>query len=58
MMRSIPWWRIATLTLLIAGFIIALSAGRTIEAIVIGVLTVPTMVFIGAWIYQSKHHRA
>jgi hypothetical protein len=56
--RSIPWWRIATFTLLIAAFIISLSAGRTIEAVVIGVLIVPSTVFIGAWIYESRHHRA
>ena len=52
-MRSLPWWRIATLAILLLALIISVSAGRTIDAVVIGILMIPTMVLVGLWIYGS-----
>jgi hypothetical protein len=49
--RRPPWWRLATLILLSVALAIALSQGRTIEAVIIGILIVPTLLLVGAWIY-------
>jgi len=46
-----PWWRLATLILLSVALAIAVSQGRTIEAVIIGILIVPTLLLVGAWIY-------
>ncbi len=53
----IPWWRIATLTILTAALIISLTSGRTIEAVIIAILMVPTILLIGAWLYQRNTAR-
>jgi hypothetical protein len=52
-MHRIPWGRTTTAVLLVAAFAIAVKAGRTIEAAIIGVLTVPAIVllvlYVVAW---------
>jgi hypothetical protein len=55
--RSTPWWRIATLALLLVALVIAVSSGRTIEAVVIGVLMIPALTLLGAWIYGLRRRR-
>lgn len=57
-MRSVPWWQLATLTLLVVAFILSVSAGHTIEAVIVGVLVVPSLVLVGAWIYEMWHDGA
>jgi hypothetical protein len=47
----LPWWRLATLVLLIGALVLAIANGRTIEAVIIGVLLVPTLVVLGVWVY-------
>jgi choline-glycine betaine transporter len=47
----LPWWRLATLALLIGALVLAIANGRTIEAVIIGVLLVPTLVVLGVWVY-------
>jgi hypothetical protein len=41
-----PWWRLATAVLLIVALLIALDAGRVIEALVIGVLALSSLVLL------------
>lgn len=53
----VPWWRITTLTLLVVAFIIAVSSGRTIEAAIVGLLMLPTLVLLGAWIYERRNRK-
>jgi len=52
-MRRIPWGRTTTTALLVAAFAIAVNAGRTIEAAIIGVLTIPAIIllvlYVVAW---------
>jgi choline-glycine betaine transporter len=59
MTKSVPWWRIATLALLVAAFIVSVSSGRTIEAVIIGFLALPTLalLLVGAWIYERAPRR-
>ena len=45
----IPWRRIATAVLLTAALAIAAAAGRVIEAIIIGVLLLPSLALVGIW---------
>jgi hypothetical protein len=54
----VPWWRITTLTVLVVAFIVAVFSGRTIEAVIVGLLMLPTLVLLGAWIYERRHRRA
>jgi choline-glycine betaine transporter len=48
-----PWWRIATLTLLLVALGLAISSGRTIEAVIIGLLMIPSLVLVGAWALEK-----
>jgi choline-glycine betaine transporter len=43
---QIPWWRVATVILLLVALGISVSAGRTIEALIIAVLTIPSLVLL------------
>lgn len=58
MVRSVPWWRLATLTLLVVAFILSVSSGHTIDAVIVGLLMVPSLVLVGAWIYERRHDSA
>jgi choline-glycine betaine transporter len=50
----VPWWPLATAILLITALSIAVSSGRTIEAVIVGVLAVPTLAFLGLWLVAWK----
>lgn len=50
---SIPWWRVAATVLLGGALFMTISAGRTVEAVIIGVLTIPSLVALGIWIYAQ-----
>jgi uncharacterized membrane-anchored protein len=39
-----------TFALLLGALLIAIVHGRTVEAIIIGILTVPSLVFVVAWV--------
>jgi hypothetical protein len=52
--RFVPWWPLATAVLLITALSIAVSSGRTIEAVIIGVFVVPTLAFLGLWSFAWK----
>jgi hypothetical protein len=41
-----PWWRLATAVLLIVALVIALDAGRVIEAVVLGVLAFASLALL------------
>lgn len=43
---AIPWWRLATLFLLLGALVISVLAGRVVEAVVIGALAVPTLLLV------------
>jgi hypothetical protein len=49
--RSVPWWRLATSTLLLTAFALSLAAGRTVEAIIAAVLLIPSLLLLGVWVY-------
>jgi hypothetical protein len=51
---SIPWWSVATVVLLSIGLALAVLGGRTLEAIIIGVLLVPLLALLGNWLYWSS----
>jgi hypothetical protein len=53
----IPWWRIATALLLAAALAISAAAGRVIEAIIIGVLLLPSLVLVGLWFIAWRRNR-
>jgi hypothetical protein len=53
----IPWWRITTLVSLTFAFGIAAAAGRVIEAIVIGILLLPSLAFVAVWVYAWRRDR-
>jgi hypothetical protein len=44
--RRMPWWRVATVIFLLIALGIVASAGRTIEAAIIAVLTVLSLVLL------------
>jgi len=46
----IPWWRIATAVLLSAALGDISMAGRVIEAIIVGVLLIPSIALVGLWL--------
>jgi hypothetical protein len=50
----VPWWPLATAVLLVTAFAIALGAGRTIDAVIVGVLLVPTLALLGLWLLARK----
>jgi choline-glycine betaine transporter len=52
-MKSFHWLLVATLVLLGAAFVLSLSGGRTIEAVIIGLLAVPTFVLVAAFAYRA-----
>ena len=43
-------WGFATFVLLVAALTIAIAHGRVIEAVIIGVLAIPSGVFVAAWL--------
>ena len=47
----VPWWRIAALVSLAIAFGIAATTGRVIEAVIIGVLLLPSLAFVTIWVY-------
>ena len=50
-------WRVATLALLGLTVIISLSADRVIDAVIAGVLVIPSLVALGLWIFAWRRHR-
>jgi len=46
----VPWARLVTAVLLITAFAIALRAGRTIETVIVGILTIPTLALVALWL--------
>jgi hypothetical protein len=52
---AIPWWPIATVTLLAIALVISIAAGRTVEAVVIALLLVPSLLLLGAWAYSVRN---
>lgn len=57
MVNSIPWWRVAAIVLLTVALIGTISAGRTVEAVIIGVFLGASLSFLGGWIYVRKTGR-
>jgi hypothetical protein len=49
--RALPRWWIATEILLAIALVVAIAAGRTVEAIFIGILLAPYLVVLAIWIY-------
>ena len=45
----IPWWRFATTLLLAAALALSAAVGRVIEAIIIGVVLLPSLALVGLW---------
>jgi hypothetical protein len=45
-MTGFPWWRLATVVVLVAAFAIAMDAGRAIEAVVIGLLALWSLLLL------------
>ena len=43
-------WGFATCVLLVVALIIAVAHGRVIEAVIIGVLTIPSVLFVVGWL--------
>jgi galactitol-specific phosphotransferase system IIC component len=48
--RPNPIWGFATCALLVVALIIAIAHGRIIEAVIIGVLTLPSALFVVSWL--------
>ena len=55
--KSAPWWQLATIVLLSVALTIAVMSGRTIEAVIIGILVVPALVIVGTWLVTSIRER-
>jgi hypothetical protein len=51
---SIPWWPIATATLLTAALVLSATAGRVVPPIVIAILLAPTLVFLAFYIWAWR----
>ena len=45
-----PWWPVATVLLLSGAVVIAVRAGRVIEAIIAAILLAPSLAILIAWI--------
>jgi choline-glycine betaine transporter len=52
-----PWWPIASVAILAVADGIAISAGRAIEAVIIGLLMVPGLFMVALWIRATKRRR-
>ena len=44
--RLVPWWLLISSVAMTFAFILAIAAGRTIEAIIIGILLAPSLVVL------------
>jgi hypothetical protein len=53
-MRFVPWWNFATLGLLGLALALTVAAGRAIEAVIAGVLTIPSLFVVGLWLYERR----
>ena len=54
---AVPWWGLATAALLAIGLVISIVAGRTIEAVVIAFLLVPSLFLLAVWAYSVRAGR-
>jgi hypothetical protein len=54
---AVPWWQIAAATLLAIGLVIAIVAGRTVEAVIIAFLLVPVLFLLAVWAYSVRAGR-
>ncbi|MFL5954872.1 MAG: hypothetical protein ACJ76I_12285 [Gaiellaceae bacterium] len=54
---AIPWWRLATAALMTTAFVLAVAKGSVIAAVLIGVLTLPSLAVLGAWIFVTVFRR-
>ena len=53
-LRFVPWARLVTAVLLITAFAIALRVGHTIEAVIVGIVTIPTLALIVLWLVGRR----
>jgi choline-glycine betaine transporter len=50
----IPWWQLATALLLGVSFVLALSNGREIGAVIVAVLALPYVIFVVASLLTGR----
>jgi hypothetical protein len=51
---NVPWWRLATTLLLVVGLAIAAAAGRTVDAVIAGILLVPSLAVSLMWVVAVR----
>jgi hypothetical protein len=53
----IPWWSVATVVVLSIALTLAVLGGRTVEAVIVGAILVPTLALLGVWLTSIAGQR-